>query len=56
MIVIGTSLRVYPAASFISYFKGNTLALINKSQTDYDSRADIVINDNVVAVIRKLKI
>ena len=30
MIIGGTSLRVYPAASFIRYFRGQTLVVINK--------------------------
>ena len=41
LIIIGTSLAVYPAASFVSYFNGEKIALINKSKTDFDKRADI---------------
>lgn len=55
MIIVGTSLRVYPAASFVSYFKGETLALINKSATDYDSAADIVINADIIDFIETIK-
>lgn len=55
MIIVGTSLRVYPAASFVSYFKGETLALINKSATDYDSTADIVINADIIDFIETIK-
>ena len=51
LIIVGTSLRVYPAASFVSYFKGKTLALINKSATDYDTYADIVINADIIDFI-----
>ncbi|MEA4831415.1 MAG: NAD-dependent protein deacylase [Oscillospiraceae bacterium] len=54
MIVVGTSLVVYPAASFIKYFNGSSLILINKSKTAYDSSADIVINDNIINVVSKL--
>lgn len=54
LIVVGTSLTVQPAASFLEKFKGETLALINKSKTDMDNKADIVINDNIVEVVRKL--
>lgn len=32
LIVGGTSLQVYPAASYISYFKGNHLIVINKEE------------------------
>ena len=55
LIIIGTSLAVYPAASFVSYFKGEKIALINKSKTDFDKRADIVIYDDIVNVIEKLE-
>ena len=51
LIVGGTALVVYPAAGFINYFKGNPLALINKSATAYDNRADIIINDSIGKVL-----
>ena len=54
LVVIGTSLVVYPAAGFIRYFKGNALIVINKSKTNYDNMCDLVINDDVANVIRKL--
>ena len=43
LIVGGTSLAVYPAAGLLSYFRGSHLVLINKSETPYDSMADLVI-------------
>lgn len=51
LIVGGTSLVVYPAAGLIRYFKGKHLVLINKSQTPYDSQADLVINDAIGEVL-----
>lgn len=51
LIVGGTSLVVYPAAGMIEYFRGKKLVLINKSQTPYDSRADLVINDSIGKVM-----
>ena len=54
MIVVGTSLTVYPAASFVRYFGGKTLALINKSETSFDNIANITINDDIINVINKL--
>ena len=54
VIVVGTSLTVYPAASFVRYYKGSNLILINKSQTSYDDIAKIVINDNAEKVVRLL--
>lgn len=44
LIIGGTSLAVYPAASFIDYYKGNYIALINKANTVYDKSASLVIN------------
>ncbi len=43
MIVLGTSLVVYPAAGLIRYFSGRHLMLINRDATPYDSDADLLI-------------
>lgn len=55
LIVVGTSLIVQPAASLITYFKGDNLILINKEKTPYDIYANIVINDDIINVINELK-
>lgn len=47
LIVGGSSLMVYPAAGFIDYFRGDTLVLINKTKTNYDSRADFVFYEDI---------
>ena len=47
LIIGGTSLIVYPAASFIEYFRGRHTVLINKSVTGADKRADLVIHDDI---------
>ena len=44
LVVGGTSLGVYPAAGLIDYYRGDKLVLINKSQTPYDGKADLLIN------------
>ncbi|MCQ2495644.1 MAG: NAD-dependent deacylase [Lachnospiraceae bacterium] len=44
LIVGGTSLVVYPAAGLINYYRGNKLILINKSATEYDKYANLVLN------------
>ena len=55
IIVGGTSLNVYPAASFIRYRKMNsTLAIINLEETPYDYYADIVIHDDLGEVLEKV--
>ena len=55
LIVGGTSLVVYPAAGLINYFKGKNLVLINKSQTDYDNLATLVINEAIRETLAKIK-
>ena len=47
LIVGGTSLIVYPAAGLIQYFNGDHLILINKQETGFDEKADIVIHDSL---------
>ena len=51
LIIGGTSLVVYPAAGLINYFRGSNLILINKTPTSADSRADLVINDDIAKVM-----
>ena len=51
LIIGGTSLIVYPAAGLINYFRGSNLILINKTPTSADSRADLVINDDIARVM-----
>ena len=53
LIIGGTSLAVYPAASFIEYYSGDKLVLINKSKTPYDSRANLVIYDSIGKVLEE---
>lgn len=54
LIVGGTSLVVYPAASLIQYYKGNKLVLINQSSTSYDSQADLIISEKIGEVFSKV--
>lgn len=51
LIVGGTSLVVYPAAGLVNYFRGKNLILINKSSTQYDQRANLVINEAIGQVL-----
>ena len=55
MIVVGTSLTVYPAAGFVNFFKGKYLVLLNKTETRYDNIAKIVIHDDIKNVIEELE-
>ena len=51
LIIGGTSLNVYPAAGFIQYYSGNKLVLINKSETPYDRKADLLVHDSIGDVL-----
>ena len=51
LIIGGTSLTVYPAAGFVSYYQGSRLVLINKSATPMDWNADLVINQPIGQVM-----
>lgn len=54
MIIGGTSLAVYPAAGLVDYFRGSTLALVNRDRTPLDNRADIVVHANIGEVFSAL--
>ena len=56
LIVGGTSLNVYPAAGLIRYFKGRHLVLINKTPTQLDSSANLLIKEDIAKVFGELKI
>ncbi|MBQ6411888.1 MAG: NAD-dependent protein deacylase [Ruminococcus sp.] len=51
LIVAGTSLTVYPAASYIRYFGGDHMILINRDAAPSDHTADLVIHDKVGEVL-----
>ncbi len=55
LIIGGTSLVVYPAAGLLRYYQGHKLVLVNKSNTSYDSRADLVINENIGEVFSQIQ-
>lgn len=55
LIVAGTSLLVQPAASFIHYFRGRYLVIINLESTPSDKYATMVIHEKVGEVFKKLK-
>ena len=55
LIVAGTSLTVYPTSGLINYFKGKYLVIINRDTTDYDNKANLVINKNMKDIFIELK-
>lgn len=56
LIIAGTSLTVYPAAGFISYFKGDNIVLINRDETPFDNKADLVFHDKVGELLGQINI
>ena len=56
LIVLGTSLVVYPAAGLIDYFRGSRLVLINKGATARDAGADLVITDPIGEVFSQIRV
>lgn len=56
LIIGGTSLVVYPAASFIDYFRGKYLVVINKSATSRDAQADLCIQQPIGEVLGKINL
>lgn len=56
LIIGGTSLVVYPAAGLVRYYNGHKLVLINKSSTDMDSSADLVIKEPIGQVFSHITV
>ena len=56
LIVGGTSLTVYPAASFLDFYQGNRLVVINLDVTSYDSKAALTINGKIGEVLGQLQL
>ena len=54
LIVIGSSLVVYPAASFIRFFNGKHLIVINKDETSYDQYCELVFHEDIIKVVEQL--
>lgn len=56
VLVLGSSLVVYPAAALPLLAKSNgaALAIVNREPTDMDGRADVVIHAEIGAVLREI--
>ena len=55
LIIGGTSLAVYPAASLIDYYRGHKLVLVNKTATPRDGMADLVLQESIGELFGKIK-
>ena len=56
MLVLGSSLVVYPAAGFpaLAKQKGARLVIVNREPTELDPLADIVINEEIAEMLALL--
>ncbi len=54
IVVAGTSLKVYPAASFLGYYRGSKLIIINDSKTEGDEWADIKVEMRLEEFFKKV--
>ena len=55
LIIGGTSLVVYPAASFIDYFRGKHLVVINKSATAREVGAELTIAAPIGEIMKGIR-
>ena len=54
LIIAGTSLKVYPANSFINYFKGDNIIVINKEKLDITQNVTLNINEPIASFFKKV--
>ncbi|MDY3091459.1 MAG: NAD-dependent protein deacylase [Erysipelotrichaceae bacterium] len=54
LIIIGTSLSVYPAAGFIDYFNGKHLIVLNKGEIYTNIKDALIINDDIINIVNEL--
>lgn len=51
LVVGGTTLSVFPAAGMVQYFRGDDLVVVNLEPTAFDSRASLVIHEELGEVL-----
>lgn len=56
LIIGGTSLAVYPAASFVRYFHGDRLVILNRDATSMDESANLCIRESIGQVLSQIKL
>ena len=54
LIVLGTSLVVYPASEIVSQYRGKNLVIINKKHTKFNLQANLVIQEDFSKVFNTL--
>lgn len=56
LIIGGTSLVVYPAASLVNYYSGRRLVLINRTATPQDENADLVLKGSIGEILDRISL
>lgn len=56
MIVAGTSLAVYPAATFVDFFNGSTLSVINKTPIRTIRNDALIFEDVIGKILKSIKL
>lgn len=56
LLIGGTSLSVYPAAGFVEAFTGRYLAIINKTPTPFDEKADAALYVPIGEALQKIMV
>lgn len=56
LIVAGTSLAVYPAASFLRYFRGRFAVVINLAKHEKENRADLLFHERVGDILSRVDV
>lgn len=54
LMILGTSLTVFPASDLVRFFRGKYLVIINRDETSYDYMADLVIHDSLKDVFKEV--
>ena len=56
LIIAGTSLTVYPAASLVHYFHGKYLVLINRDPTPMDDKTSLTLHGMVGEILSQITV
>lgn len=54
LIIAGTSLAVHPANTLLSYFTGDMLVLVNHTETEFDTHAQLIFREDITDVFDKI--
>ena len=56
LIIGGTSLAVFPAAGLVYGYHGERLVLINRDETPYDSKVNLLLTGKIGEILAQIKI